>query len=84
MPRHVAEARARVGVGGATPKATRFRSVESILEGTDLSEQVLEEASKLLSRDLGQDLLADHYASADYRRAMAGVFLNRAIRAALD
>lgn len=75
---------ARVAVGGATPKATRVGAAEEVLAGSDLGEDTLDRAADALSANLGEDLIADHYASADYRRAMAGVFLKRAVRTALS
>ena len=37
------------------------------------------EATGLVSNDLGDDILGDIYASADYRRSMAGVELKHAL-----
>ena len=76
-------ARTRVAIGGATGKATRCQQAEGVLTGSDLGEQALRDAGQAISAELGEDLLADHYASAEYRRAMAGVFLKRSVKAAL-
>jgi aerobic carbon-monoxide dehydrogenase medium subunit len=73
---------ARVAVGGLVPRATRANSVESALAGQKLSAESIEKAAEKVGGDLGGDVLGDIYASADYRRAMAAVFVRRAITAA--
>jgi carbon-monoxide dehydrogenase medium subunit len=70
---------ARVAVGGLTPKPTRSPSVESALAGKELTFESIAEATGLVSNDLGDDILGDIYASADYRRSMAGVELKHAL-----
>lgn len=74
---------ARVAIGGALPKATRMRSAEEVLRGSDLGDDALERASAALESALGDDVIGDIQAPADYRRAMAGVYLRRAVREAL-
>jgi carbon-monoxide dehydrogenase medium subunit len=75
---------ARVAVGGLVPRATRAGSVESALAGQRLSAEAIEKAAEKVGGDLGGDVLGDIYASAEYRRAMAAVFVRRAITAAAD
>ena len=70
---------ARVAVGGLTPKPTRSLAVEAALAGKDLTLDSIAEATALVAGDLGDDLLGDVYASADYRRNMAGVELKHAL-----
>ena len=70
---------ARVAVGGLTPKPTRSPAVEAALAGNDLTLDSIASATALVSNDLGSDLLGDVYASADYRRSMAGVELKHAL-----
>ena len=70
---------ARVAVGGLTPKPTRSPAVESALAGQELTLDSIAEATALVGGDLGDDLLGDVYASADYRRNMAGVELKHAL-----
>ena len=70
---------ARVAVGGLTPKPTRSPAVEAALAGKDLTLDSIAEATALVAGDLGDDLLGDVYASADYRRNMAGVELKHAL-----
>ena len=70
---------ARVAVGGLTPKPTRSPAVEAALAGSELTLDSIADATALVGGDLGNDLLGDVYASADYRRNMAGVELKHAI-----
>ncbi len=72
-------ASARVAVGGLTPRPTRSPAVESALGGTELTLDSIAEATSRVAGDLGDDLLGDVYASADYRRSMAGVELKHAL-----
>lgn len=74
---------ARVAVGGATPKATLSPSAAAALQGSSLDDNALNAAADALIGDLG-DVMSDIYAPEDYRRAMAGVYLKRAIHAALS
>jgi carbon-monoxide dehydrogenase medium subunit len=75
-------ASARVGVTGATSHATRLSGVEKMLAGQPASAGTIEQASKAAAAELG-DVNADLHASADYRRAMVGVFTRRALTAAV-
>ncbi|HXF61431.1 MAG TPA: xanthine dehydrogenase family protein subunit M [Caldilineaceae bacterium] len=70
---------ARVAVGGLTPKATRARAVEQALINQPLDEQSLAEAAGRIDNDLGDDVMGDIHASAEYRRAVAPVFVQRAL-----
>ena len=73
---------ARIAIGGLLPNARRAASVESALAGKTLSEAVIADAVKRVAADLGSDVSGDLFASADYRAAMAPVYLKRAITAA--
>jgi carbon-monoxide dehydrogenase medium subunit len=75
---------ARVAVGGLLPRATKATSVESALAGQRLSPETIETAAGKVAGDLGSDVLGDIYASAEYRRSMAAVFVKRAITTAAD
>ena len=70
---------ARVAVGGLTPKPTRSPAVEAALAGSELTSDSIADAASLVSNDLGNDILGDVYASADYRRNMAGIELKHAL-----
>ena len=75
---------ARVTIGGVLPVATRARAVETALTGARLSPDTIAKAAGLVSKDLGTDVLEDLFASAEYRRAMAAVYVKRALTAALE
>jgi len=71
----------RVAVGGAIPAATRMTRVETALVGKPATDDSI--ASAAAQVELGDDVLGDVFASADYRRAMAVVYVRRALAAAV-
>ena len=73
-----------VALGGLVPVATRAAAVEQALAGQAPSADVIAAAAAAVSADLGDDLIGDIYASAEYRRAMAPVWVKRALRAAVE
>lgn len=72
----------RVAVGGLTPCARRAPSVERSLTGQQASDEAIETAASHLDADLN-DVDGDLFASADYRRAVAPVYVRRALAAAV-
>ena len=74
---------AAVALGGLVPVATRATSVEQALAGQTPSADAIAAAAAAVSADLGDDLIGDIYASAEYRRAMAPVSVKRALTAAV-
>jgi carbon-monoxide dehydrogenase medium subunit len=68
-----------VAVGGLTPKATAAPSVASALVGKRLNEANIAAAAQAVLNDLGDEVMGDIHASADYRRKMAPVFVGRAL-----
>lgn len=74
---------ATVAIGGAVPKATRSAGAEAALTGSSLDSAALDAAAQALMNDISGDVMGDIYAAADYRKAMAGVYLKRAVKAAL-
>jgi carbon-monoxide dehydrogenase medium subunit len=70
---------ASVAVGGLTPKATKAPSVEAALVGQPLNEQTIAAAAAKIVDDLGDDVMGDIHASAEYRTAMAPVYVARAL-----
>ncbi len=74
---------ATVAIGGLTPNAKRCGSVEAALAGKEMSEANIEAAANAVAADLGDDILSDIHASADYRKKMASVFVKRAITKAV-
>ena len=75
-------AAARVAIGGLLPSARRTASVEAALVGKALSDTEISDAAGKVAADLGSDVSGDLFASADYRAAIAPVYLKRAIAAA--
>ena len=73
---------ASVAVGGLTPKATAAPSVVAALVDERLSEEAIHNAAAAVTNDLGDDILGDIHASADYRREMAPVMVARAVEQA--
>jgi aerobic carbon-monoxide dehydrogenase medium subunit len=73
---------ARIGMTGACSYARRLPDVEQALTGQPASSETLAAAAKLAG-DGVEDVNADIHASADYRRAMIGVFTRRALAAAV-
>jgi carbon-monoxide dehydrogenase medium subunit len=73
-----------VALGGLAPRPTRARSVEAALVGRPATRETIASAAAAVQQDLEDDLAGDLYASADYRRAMAEVFVRRALTAAAE
>ena len=75
---------AAVAIGGLLPQATRAAGVEQAITGQTLSADSIARAAADVSRSLGNDVLGDLYASAEYRKAVAPVWVKRALTAAAD
>ena len=73
-----------VALGGLVPVTTRAAAVEQALAGQAPSADVIAAAAAAVSADLGDNLIGDIYASAEYRRAMAPVCVKRALKAAVE
>jgi carbon-monoxide dehydrogenase medium subunit len=73
---------AAVALGGLTSHAVRAATVERALTGQTLSADVIQNAAAQVSADLGDDVLGDVFASAEYRKAVAPVWVKRALTAA--
>lgn len=74
---------ASVAVGGAVPKATRSPGAEAALAGSNLDDSALNAAAQALMNDIASAVMGDIYAPGEYRKAMAGIYLKRAVRAAV-
>lgn len=74
---------ASVAVGGLLPSARRARAVEKALVGQAATEAAVAAAAQQVAADLGNDVTGDIFASAEYRRAMAPVYVKRAVAAAV-
>jgi carbon-monoxide dehydrogenase medium subunit len=73
---------AAVALGGLLPVPARAAGVERALAGQALDAESLARAAAQVSADLGADVAGDIYASAEYRRAVAPVWVKRALAAA--
>lgn len=74
---------ARVAIGGLTPKAVRATSVENALTGSVVSDDAIANAAAQIASDL-TEVMGDIHASEEYRRAMAPVYVERAIKTAIE
>ena len=74
--------RARIGVTGVSTVPYRARAVERAVEGRDIDDAVIAEASKHAAE--GATLLSDIHASADFRAHLAQVNTARALKRALS
>jgi carbon-monoxide dehydrogenase medium subunit len=72
---------ARLATSGAGPVPLRLRAAEEILERDGLGEAAIKAAARRASELVDPD--ADIHASADYRRHLAGVLTERAVKRAL-
>ena len=75
---------AGVAIGGLTPNATRCPSVEAALSGKALNDESISAAADAVTNDLPDDLIGDIHASEEYRRAMAAVYVKRALMKAAE
>jgi len=75
---------ASVVVGGVETTPTRASSVESALLGSDLSDEALDIAAAAVAGDFQGDAMSDIFASAEYRQAVAAVYVRRALAAAVS
>lgn len=73
---------ARVVVSAATPKATRFPSVEKLLVGSTIDDKRLKSAGDAAAD--GAEIISDVRGSAPYKRELLRVYIGRAVRMALD
>ena len=73
---------AAVAIGGLVPRPIHASTVEQALVGQTLSAETIAEAAGQVSQDVGTDVLGDLYASAEYRTAVAPVWVKRALTAA--
>jgi carbon-monoxide dehydrogenase medium subunit len=74
---------ASVAIGGAVSHATNSPSAEAALAGSSLDNAALDAAAKGLQSDIQGDISGDVFAPEAYRLSMAGVFLKRAVQAAI-
>jgi carbon-monoxide dehydrogenase medium subunit len=75
---------AQVAIGGLVPAPLRLKGVEAALTGARVSDDVAGRAAAATAADLDGDILGDVFASAEYRKAMAPVYVKRALSAAFQ
>ena len=75
---------ASVAVGGLVPAPLRCNAVEQALTGKPLSPETIANAADAVVGSLGDDLIGDVFASADYRNAVLPVYVRRALTAAAE
>ena len=73
---------ARIAVGGLVPHARRTATVEKALTGKELNAAAIAAAAGQVGSDLGAEVTGDIFASASFRKAVAPVYVKRAIAAA--
>jgi carbon-monoxide dehydrogenase medium subunit len=69
-----------VGVFGVADTPLRVREVEAVLADRQVTDEVIREASRVLQGAIAPP--SDLHATSDYRRALLGVLLERALQAA--
>ena len=74
--------KARVAAGSLGPTPMRLRSAEKALEGRTLDDRAITEARAAAESDVKP--ISDVRAGADYRRHLAGAFLERGVRALMN
>ena len=75
---------ARVAIGGMTPTARRAPSVEQALVGQALDVSTIDSAAGRIVDDLGDEVMGDMHASAEYRRSVAPAYVAEAVRKAME
>src|SRR5881296_864680 len=70
---------ARVAVGGMVPRPVRASSVERAITGQELSAENIAKAASQVTENLGNEVLGDIFASEQYRRSVASVWVKRAL-----
>ena len=70
----------RIGVFGAGDRPHRLQAAEAAVDGTRVDEAAIAAAAAAASVEI--DPMDDHHAPADYRRALVGTLVERALRQA--
>lgn len=74
---------ASVAVGGSTVKAVKCSGAEAALAGSSLDDDALNAAANAVKSDIAEWLAGDIAYPEAYRQQMTGVYLKRAVKAAL-
>ena len=73
-----------MAVGGLTSNATILPSVGEAMAGNAVDDETVAAAAAAALGDVGDDVMGDIHASAEYRSKMLPVFVARAIKAAAE
>jgi carbon-monoxide dehydrogenase medium subunit len=73
---------ARIVASAATEKATRLTSAEAVLKGNRVEDKLLRRAAEAAVEEV--EFVSDLRGSAPYKRELMRVYVQRAVRAALD
>ena len=71
----------RLSVGAVAPVPLRLRSVEKMIEGQEISPELLNRAGKMVEEEVNP--ITDVRSTEEYRRIMSGVLVKRAIEEAI-
>ena len=71
-----------MAAGSVAPVPLRLKEVESLLQGQELSPELLSRAQELARQGIAP--VSDVRASADYRREITGVLIKRSLETLLD
>ena len=74
--------RARIAVGSVAPTPVRLFEVESLLEGSALSPEILAKTQNLTTKSVAP--ITDVRSTADYRRHLVGILVKRALKKLLE
>jgi aerobic carbon-monoxide dehydrogenase medium subunit len=75
---------AQVAIGGLVPVPVRLRDVEAAVKGARPSDDVTARAAAAATKQLGGEILGDVFASGEYRKAIAPVYVKRALASAFQ
>ncbi len=75
---------AQIAIGGLVPAPVRLHDVEHAVMGAPPSDEMMAKAATAVARHLKGDILGDIFASAEYRKAMAPIYVKRALTAAVQ
>jgi carbon-monoxide dehydrogenase medium subunit len=74
---------ASIAVGGLVPSPLRVKSVETALIGKELTAEAIASAAENVAADVGDDAIGDFFASAEYRKVIAGIEVKHALNHAM-
>jgi CO/xanthine dehydrogenase FAD-binding subunit len=69
-------------LGSVAPTPVRARNTESFLDGREITENSIDEASRLVSGDINP--VTDIRASAEYRKEISSVLVKRVLQRAVE